>query len=460
MFSRRVFLGAGASVAGACLLPRGLARAATANQPHFFLEIFVRPGWDPSYLFDARPLAMTAAGIAHSYRAEEPVELRDARGGRTLVTAQFAPLARHFSAGHFSILNGVHMASSFDGHDQNLNYAITGNPFGGESLVPHVNAGADATPLDYVQIGRLYGMNVTNGGRAAPLDAKSGERLVAAVSLQAPIAAGSPVVDYLSRRLAAVGGGSGAFSRGARRMRQGLVDAAGLAERLKSVELEPVAESGSEIPLAATLKYLHACFTAGVAKSALIEIEKDIDTHDPESARKQPETYAEIAADILEVLDFLATTPVFAGESTTLLACTTLLVTSEFSRTLRQEGRPIDDTGTDHNSLSNTVILAGRGVTGGLVIGAGDQEAVGAPVSAAHKGRDERLVKVMGKPFDFDRMMPSAALPATYDAKDYLTFASIANSLYQLFGVDPARYWTLGRNKPAARILGPELIAG
>ncbi len=456
--SRRVFVGMGASIAGAGLLPPGPARAQGAAKPHFMLEIFVRPGWDPSYIFDARPLAMRAAGIAHSYFDAEPTELRDARGGRTLVTQNFAALAEHFNAGRFSILNGVHMAASFDGHEQNLNFALTGNPFGGESQMPHLNAGAGAAPLDYLQLGQLYGINITNGAKSAPLDARSGERLVRAVAAQAPIAPESPVVNYLLQRLAVVGGGDGAFSRGARTMRRGLGEAGGLAERLKAIELEALPEDGSEVPLRATLKYLHQCFASGVVHSALIELDRDLDTHDPVSAKKQPETYRKVADELAELLTFLANTPLSATDPTPLLECTTLLITSEFGRTLRQAGQAIDDTGTDHNPLANTVLLAGRGIQGGLIIGAGDQEAAFAPVAAAHKGFDLDLVKVMGKPFDFDAMLAVAALPEAYDAANYLTFASVANSIYALFGVDSSRYWKLGRNAPAARVLGPALI--
>ena len=39
----------------------------------------------------------------------------------------------------FSVLNGVYMTPSFDGHLQNMNFLFTGNPFGGDSFVPHLN---------------------------------------------------------------------------------------------------------------------------------------------------------------------------------------------------------------------------------------------------------------------------------------------------------------------------------
>jgi hypothetical protein len=39
---------------------------------------------------------------------------------------------------------------------------------------------------------------------------------------------------------------------------------------------------------------------------------------------------------------------------------TTVLVSSEFSRTLRQRDRPIDATGTDHNPYCNSLLVAGK----------------------------------------------------------------------------------------------------
>ena len=62
--SRRRFLTLGLAGAGTLLFPGAtvLEAAEPMAEPHFFLLIVMNGGADPSYMFDARPLSMTAAG--------------------------------------------------------------------------------------------------------------------------------------------------------------------------------------------------------------------------------------------------------------------------------------------------------------------------------------------------------------------------------------------------------------
>ena len=48
---------------------------------------------------------------------------------------------------------------------------------------------------------------------------------------------------------------------------------------------------------------------------------------------------------------------------------TTVMIASEFGRTLRSLDSPIDNTGTNHNQFSNSVLIGGKGIRGGMVIG-------------------------------------------------------------------------------------------
>jgi hypothetical protein len=95
---------------------------------------------------------------------------------------------------------------------------------------------------------------------------------------------------------------------------------------------------------------------------------------------------------------------------------------------------------------------------GCLVIGASDLQSVTSDgqleaFSGAHRGFDGEGMKTMGRPFDFDALRATAALPDVYDPAHYLGISSVVNTIYKIFGVDPSRYWTLGRNLPAARTL-------
>src|SRR5690606_17616615 len=137
MWNRRQVIKAGGTAA---VVSAGgpLARPALAEstEPHFFLQVVASDGWDVSYIFDARPLAMTEAGKSANYLGETPSVWRGGNGQTTLSTRVVDPLRPY--ADRFSVLNGVLMAPSFDGHDQNMNQFLTGNPFGGESFIPHL----------------------------------------------------------------------------------------------------------------------------------------------------------------------------------------------------------------------------------------------------------------------------------------------------------------------------------
>lgn len=137
--SRRKFLAWTALGGGTLLLPPMGAResAAAAGDPHFFLLIVLNGGADPAYMFDARPLSMTRAGRIQNYLGQEPFPWRGRNGIATLASPLVKPLIPYRD--WFSVLNGVYMTPGFDGHLQNMNFLFAGNPFGGESFIPHLN---------------------------------------------------------------------------------------------------------------------------------------------------------------------------------------------------------------------------------------------------------------------------------------------------------------------------------
>ena len=105
-----------------------------------------------------------------------------------------------------------------------------------------------------------------------------------------------------------------------------------------------------------------------------------------------------------------------------------------------QLGKGIANTGTDHNPQANSVILAGKGIIGDQVVGATDLDDLGADghfakVSGAHNIIDAVLLKKMGKPFDFERGVPSSDLPSSYEFANYITSASVVNTLLSTFSV-------------------------
>jgi hypothetical protein len=55
-------------------------------------------------------------------------------------------------------------------------------------------------------------------------------------------------------------------------------------------------------------------------------------------------------------------------------------------------------------------------------------------------------------------MQPLMTMPDTYVADDYLSYASIANTLMKLYGVADDKHWALTRSGPTAKLLGSGLI--
>src|SRR5262249_57483495 len=72
-----------------------------------------------------------------NYLKQEPAPFSGRNGTGTLATSLVKPLLPFRD--RFSILNGVYMTPSFDGHLQNMNFLFTGNAFGGDSFIPHLN---------------------------------------------------------------------------------------------------------------------------------------------------------------------------------------------------------------------------------------------------------------------------------------------------------------------------------
>jgi hypothetical protein len=129
------------------------------------------------------------------------------------------------------------------------------------------------------------------------------------------------------------------------------------------------------------------------------------------------------------------------------------MVASELGRTMRGADLPVDQTGTNHNQFSNSILIGGKGIRAGMVIGGSDLPDEKATVSKAHLALDGVLEKTMGLPFDFASLMPRPDLPDAFDIKDYLTIGSIINTVYALFDVPKANYRALRRDLPAAPVL-------
>ena len=452
--SRRQFLTRGLYLsAGLSFFPWGKSvRVADAapSDPHFFLQILPTfpAGWDCSYLFDARPLEMTQKGLIQNYTNSEPKPWVGKNGTATLATSLVQPLQSYRD--YFSVLNGVYM-STLDGHDQNINYLLTGDAFGGDGFIPIINqSGSGHCVLDAIQRGQLGGSSVDNTAATIPFGVPAARNFVKSLKVADSVDPSSALSRYLAGRFQGLGQGQSSFSLGASEMGNAFAASPSLVTQMKQLKIGDT-DPDDELGFAGLATQM---FRLGVARSAILCLgsnKVNFDTHDPMSAKAQPKNFADLTSTLAGVLKLFRETPYDSKRS--LMDVTTFIISAEFSRTLRQFGKPIDQTGTDHNPSNNSVLVGGKGIQGGLVIGASDFRSSTETLSKAHLAADPGRFRMMGKPFDFSKSIPTDQLPASFDADLYLSFNSVINTVYSLFGIDSSQYRLVERNGAKAPVL-------
>jgi hypothetical protein len=442
-FTRRKLLFASSVLGLTLLLPRRKSRAAPNATPRFLLNIVASGGLDNIMMFDARPLAMTAAGKIHNPLGEDPTPWVGDNGGSSLTASSAAPL--HSLRDRFSVINGVLMSTSFDGHDQNTNLYMAGNPFGGPSFNADLNADSTA-PLDYVRLGDLLSGTLEDS-RTIPLSEAGLSQLVTGVGSLDNI---SPTLDdFLRAESAKLGKPGERFGAGVLALDAANTASKDLEQRIKSIRL-----GNDQDLLDQQLAVIREVFRLDIARGALLAIDGDdlfFDNHAASAAKAQGPSFVTLSTRLARVLQYLAATPF--DDQHALIDVTTVVVGTEFGRTMRQLGAPIDNTGTDHNPLSNSILVAGAGIKSGLVVGASDFQSATETLSGAHQALDPDGIKLMGRPFDFTTCTVRPDLPATFAAGDYIQIASVINTIYSLFGVDQSKWRLVERGGAVAPVL-------
>jgi uncharacterized protein (DUF1501 family) len=441
--TRRKLLFASSALGLTLLFRRRQSRAAATTTPRFLLNIVASGGLDNTMMFDARPMAMTAAGKIHNPLAADPMQWVGTNGQTALSASTASNL--YAVRDRFSVVNGVVMSTTFDGHDQNTNLFLAGNPFGGTSFNTDLNADSSA-PLDYVRLGEVFGATLQDG-RTIPLTEPALKQLVAGVSSLDGL---SPSLDdFLASESGKLGNDTERFGAGVVALDAANGSSKELQRRIKSIQL-----GNEQVLLDQQLAVIREVFRLDIARGAMLAIDGNdlfFDNHAAAAAKAQGPSFTELSRRLARVFDYLATTP-FDG-SHSLIDVTTVVVGTEFGRTMRQVGMPIDNTGTDHNPLSNSILVGGAGIKGGQVIGASDFQTADEVLSGAHQALDPMGVKVMGRPFDFQAGTPRSDLPATFVASDYLQIASVINTVYSLFGVDQSKWRVVERGGAVAPVL-------
>jgi uncharacterized protein (DUF1501 family) len=422
-------------------------------EPHFFLQLFLPGGMDASYTFDARPLSMTAAELIQNYIGKEPTMMTGSNGNTCLRTELVNPLLPFLD--RFSVLNGVMMAPDFDGHEDNQSVLLTGNPLGGSSF--HGALGRNfRTPVSTIIGGvRLVSDDRVDTPLGVRLNLKTAKDLSQRLGVGAKISEDPRMDQFLKKRFAVGAKEDGSFAKTKFKMGQAVKEIPALSKAISSMEIPEI--TGETETVLDSVKLAISAFKADVCHAALCVFDSDLsenqnlDAHDFEGAKEQPRIISELLTELSGILKHLETTPF--SDTQSMLDVTTVFITSEFGRTMRQYD--FKKSGTDHNSLTNTMLIGGKGIKGGQVIGASDFASVEdhKNASKAHLSLDQSKQKIMAGPFNFEGCIPTADKPEAFKLEHYLTSNSVVNTIFSLFGVAKGEWRVLTRNGDPAPII-------
>ena len=102
---------------------------------------------------------------------------------------------------------------------------------------------------------------------------------------------------------------------------------------------------------------------------------------------------------------------------------TTVMIRQRIRRILRSLDASIDDTGTNHDQFADSVLIGGKGIRGGLVIGESDFDDATARLSRHTSCSNPTLESRSGRPFDFKTVAAAARSAGGIALGDYLTMA-------------------------------------
>jgi hypothetical protein len=152
----------------------------------------------------------------------------------------------------------------------------------------------------------------------------------------------------------------------------------------------------------------------------------NLDCHDAATARLHPMRLQESLETCASILDTLKKTEGrLPGNS--LLDETTVMILSEFGRTMRQANVSIEQSGTDHNPLNNQIFLIGRGIRGGQLCGESDIQSTSDFENLPENRTvlDPLKIKTIGLACDFDTGLPIRDLPYTVALEGRIRMRSV-----------------------------------
>lgn len=446
------------------LLPfanQALSQEKVDGEPHFILHYSMMGGLDKLYTFDSRPLDMTKEKMQVNFLDRDPIKESNATGGVMYRSHLTNDLMKHFP--NFAVLNGVMMSPSFDGHIENENELFSGQSLGGDFYMPDFNTSEGKAPIDFMQMGQgiLLG-KLSNMGGGVNFTLGAAYNLKSKVDKLRDLEQKPVLNDYLRKSFTPALHEKGAFASARMKMKNAFNNTSRLSNAILGLELpDPDSIQPDQNQLPGDLELITSIFKSGVSRSAMYIAAgftpgRQLDAHDRETCKQSPTIIKNYIDDMTMIFDHLSKTPY--DDQRSMLDVTTVVISTEISRTMRSISESIDfeKSGTDHNQLANTVIVGGKGIKGGQVIGSSDLQTVSeykSGVSKAHLVKDNRKLKTMGRPFDFDTFQERTDQPESFDVRDYLSINNIINSLYSIAGIEESKWRKIGQSQDKFRVL-------
>lgn len=422
--NRRDFLQLLATLSATSALPAWprIARAASSINPataRYFVLLRASGGWDVTLSIDPKVHAngSSQSDMFIEYAPDKIVDL----GGVKIAPAA-APLAKY--AGEFSVVNGVIMGTSDQGHSSGLEFVSSGN---GEGKAPYL-------PVELAAATQAGSLGVVFHGQTKTLDRKTMVSSIASVQSFKDMMDLADLEGYIAS--AAV---NEEFTRAQKALIEDRVRVLDLIERLKKTT-----QGGEYTEFAAAT--LAAAFASGTSLHGQIDIyaSGQLDTHSNHTGTHLT-TLTKYHESIAKIFDVFKQTPVgTSGQS--LFDRTIFMVVSEFARTPALNASK----GKDHNPLTNSILLAGGGIKGGQVIG--ESHLVQAAKSKSGISAHAAL------PVDFQTWQPARTRKeAESGAYKYITPEHVVATIAAQMQVDWTKFKSIPEKTP---VLTPLLKPG
>lgn len=318
------------------------ALAGESYNKNFFISLYIPGGWDTTLSFDPwidekRP---DQSELFIEYKHSDI-----ARRGDLYIGPAARALGNY--ASDLSIVNGIFLSETDNGHDAAQKYMLTGGITGQSSMVLNF---ADA-------LGEAHGLGVLSNASLVKGTAKATSSSIDGVESAYAKRSTGEELNVFSRNL-------NHSSPLVNAIRQMVANAPNLKELFKI--LDDNGHSTLENQLDEAL-VVAAAFKSGSSQFAELEIELDsgdLDTHSNHEG-EHFKILTQAMDKVKSIIDLFKSIE-YGDHGESLYDRTTFMITSEFSRTAALNNAK----GKDHNPMTNSIAFLGNGIKGNQMIGA------------------------------------------------------------------------------------------